>query len=60
MTGATVIAPEQLPATQSPLAVPPGKSNKLDPKRTYGCPGCGHVNRVCPACGHGLPGKSPR
>jgi hypothetical protein len=57
-------------------------SANLDPRRTYGCPTCGHVlrviglgrhrvyfeltdellddpvmERVCPVCGLGLPGK---
>ena len=85
MIGATVIAPESPPATQSAPLATPGKSIKPDPKRTYSCPGCEHalrvsglgrhrvyfecgdershdpvMNGVCPACGHGLPGKSPR
>ena len=83
MTGATVIAPEQPPATQSAPLATPGKSSKPVPTRTYSCPGCEHVlrvsglgrhriyfeldddrsddpvmNRVCPVCGHGLPGKA--
>ncbi len=79
MASATLIArPERL--------VPPEglvPSAKLDSRRIYSCPECGHVlrvsglgrhrvyfeltdellddpvmDRVCPACGHGLPGKN--
>jgi hypothetical protein len=74
MTSATLIAPpHRLTPTSEPNA-----------RRTYACPGCGHIlqvsglgrhrvhfalddersddpmmNRVCPACGHCLPGKEP-
>lgn len=80
MASGTLIAPSE-------RLVPPDRlepSAKLESRRTYGCPECGHVlrvsglgrhrayfeltdellddpvmNRVCPACAHGLPGKSP-
>jgi ribosomal protein S27AE len=70
------------------LIAPPHRHtfrSEPDQRRTYTCPGCGHIlrvsglgrhrvyfeldddrshdpvmNRVCPACGHGLPGKNPQ
>ena len=77
-SGTLIASPERLVPPERPAP-----SAKLDPRRTYGCPECGHVlhmsglgrhrvyfeltdellddpvmNRVCPACGHGLPGKN--
>jgi hypothetical protein len=85
MTGATVIAPAEPPATAADPVAASDESSRPDPRRTYSCPECEHVlrvsglgrhrvyfeldeegshdpvmNRVCPACARGLPGKSPR
>jgi hypothetical protein len=73
MANATLIAPPERLAPSRELDARPTSAPSAG--RSYACPAWGArvyfeldderldnpvMNRVCPVCGHGLPGKNPR